>query len=98
MALMKQAVIPEFFARLKKAMPEPKTELEYDNVYHLLVSVVLSAQATDKGVNKATEKLYQSSSGGETGGGPQEPAGEPAGGRTTGPDGKAVDADFAVVE
>ena len=35
MALMKPAVIPEFFARLKKAMPEPKTELEYDNVYQL---------------------------------------------------------------
>ena len=40
MALMKPAVIPEFFARLKKAMPEPKTELEYDSVYQLLVAVV----------------------------------------------------------
>ena len=59
MALMKQAVIPEFFARLKKAMPEPKTELEYDNVYHLLVSVVLSAQATDVGVNRATTPLFK---------------------------------------
>jgi endonuclease-3 len=59
MALMKQAVIPEFFARLKKAMPEPKTELEYDNVYHLLVSVVLSAQATDIGVNRATTPLFK---------------------------------------
>ena len=58
MAMMKPAVIPEFFARLKKAMPEPETELEYDNVYQLLVAVVLSAQATDKSVNKATEKLY----------------------------------------
>jgi endonuclease-3 len=56
---MKQAVIPEFFARLKKAMPEPKTELEYDNVYHLLVSVVLSAQATDVGVNRATTPLFK---------------------------------------
>jgi endonuclease-3 len=59
MALMKQAVIPEFFARLKKAIPEPKTELEYDNVYQLLVSVVLSAQATDAGVNRATEPLFE---------------------------------------
>src|SRR5262245_20727306 len=58
MALMKQAVIPEFFARLKKAIPEPETELEYDNVYQLLVSVVLSAQATDASVNKATEPLF----------------------------------------
>ena len=59
MALMKQAVIPEFFARLKKAMPEPRTELEYDNVYQLLVSVVLSAQATDIGVNRATTPLFK---------------------------------------
>ena len=59
MALMKQAVIPEFFARLKKAIPEPETELEYDNVYQLLVAVVLSAQATDAGVNKATEPLFK---------------------------------------
>ena len=59
MALMKQAVIPEFFARLKKAMPEPETELEYDNVYHLLVAVVLSAQATDVGVNRATTPLFK---------------------------------------
>ena len=59
MALMKQAVIPEFFARLKKAIPEPETELEYDNVYQLLVAVVLSAQATDAGVNKATTPLFE---------------------------------------
>ena len=59
MALMKPAVIPEFFARLKKAMPEPETELEYDNVYHLLVAVVLSAQATDVGVNRATGPLFK---------------------------------------
>jgi endonuclease III len=59
MALMKQAVIPEFFARLKKAIPEPETELEYDNVYHLLVAVVLSAQATDIGVNRATTPLFK---------------------------------------
>ncbi|MDE2493045.1 MAG: endonuclease III [Alphaproteobacteria bacterium] len=48
-----------FFARLKAAMPEPKTELEYINPYTLLVAVVLSAQATDKGVNKATETLFK---------------------------------------
>ena len=59
MALMKQAVIPEFFARLKAAMPEPRTELEYDNVYQLLVAVVLSAQATDVGVNRATGPLFK---------------------------------------
>ena len=59
MALMKPAVIPEFFARLKKAMPEPETELEYDTVYQLLVAVVLSAQATDVGVNRATGPLFK---------------------------------------
>lgn len=59
MALMKLAVIPEFFARLEKAIPEPETELEYDNVYQLLVAVVLSAQATDAGVNRATMPLFE---------------------------------------
>ena len=59
MALMKTAIIPEFFARLKKAMPEPETELQYDNVYQLLVAVVLSAQATDVGVNRATGPLFK---------------------------------------
>ena len=58
MALMKQAVIPEFFARLRQAIPEPETELEYENTYHLLVAVVLSAQATDVGVNRATGPLF----------------------------------------
>ena len=48
-----------FFARLKAAMPEPKTELAYVNAYTLLVAVVLSAQATDKGVNKATGPLFK---------------------------------------
>jgi endonuclease-3 len=48
----------EFFARLKKLNPEPKTELEYTNPYTLLVAVALSAQATDKGVNKATRALF----------------------------------------
>ncbi len=59
MALMKTAIIPEFFARLKKAMPEPETELAYDNFYQLLVAVVLSAQATDVGVNRATGPLFK---------------------------------------
>jgi len=49
----------EFFARLKKVLPDPKTELEYVNPYTLLVAVVLSAQATDKGVNRATEELFK---------------------------------------
>ena len=47
------------FGRLKEAMPAPKTELNYANAYTLLVAVVLSAQATDKGVNKATESLFK---------------------------------------
>jgi endonuclease-3 len=51
--------IEEFFARLKKTIPEPKTELESVNPYTLLVAVVLSAQATDKGVNRATEPLFK---------------------------------------
>jgi endonuclease-3 len=49
----------EFFARLKKLDPEPKTELNYVNPYTLLVAVALSAQATDKGVNKATQALFK---------------------------------------
>src|ERR1700753_1191830 len=49
----------EFFARLKKHTPHPKTELEYKNPYTLLVAVALSAQATDKSVNKATAPLFK---------------------------------------
>ncbi|HEX4293233.1 MAG TPA: endonuclease III [Rhizomicrobium sp.] len=56
---MTKKEIAEFFARLKKAMPNPKTELVYDNPFTLLVSVVLSAQATDKSVNKATAELFK---------------------------------------
>ncbi|QNM96246.1 endonuclease III [Chitinimonas koreensis] len=48
----------EFFERLRAHNPEPRTELEYSTPFELLVSVVLSAQATDVGVNKATRKLY----------------------------------------
>lgn len=46
------------FDRLAAAIPEPKTELNYRTPFELLVAVVLSAQATDRGVNKATEKLF----------------------------------------
>jgi len=48
----------EIYRRLKAATPKPATELEYQSPYELLVSVTLSAQATDKSVNAATEKLY----------------------------------------
>src|SRR5208282_6071851 len=48
----------ELFARLAAAMPDPKTELEHANPFTLLVAVVLSAQATDAGVNKATKSLF----------------------------------------
>ncbi|HEY2035116.1 MAG TPA: endonuclease III [Rhizomicrobium sp.] len=54
-----KAEAEEFFARLKRQMPEPRTELEYRNPFTLLVAVVLSAQATDKGVNKATQALFK---------------------------------------
>jgi endonuclease-3 len=49
----------EIFARLRAAMPSPKSELEHTTPFELLVAVVLSAQATDKGVNKATAKLFK---------------------------------------
>ncbi len=56
---MKKADIETFFARLAKAIPSPKSELQYTTPYTLLVAVVLSAQATDKGVNKATGPLFK---------------------------------------
>lgn len=55
---MKKADTEEFFRRLADADPEPKGELEYVNAYTLLVAVLLSAQATDVGVNKATRALF----------------------------------------
>jgi len=58
MAAMTRSEIEEFFRRLAKAQPAPQTELEYANPYTLLVAVVLSAQATDVGVNKATKPLF----------------------------------------
>jgi len=56
---MKKAHVHEFFVRLSAALPEPKTELNYTSPYTLVVAVALSAQATDVGVNKATEKLFK---------------------------------------
>lgn len=56
--MMKKAEIETFFARLQDADPEPKGELDYINSFTLLVAVVLSAQATDIGVNKATGPLF----------------------------------------
>jgi endonuclease III len=53
------AEVHEAFSRFRKANPEPKGELEHLNPYTLLVAVVLSAQATDAGVNKATRALFQ---------------------------------------
>ena len=49
----------EFFRRLAEDNPSPETELEFGNTYQLLVAVVLSAQATDVGVNKATRRLFE---------------------------------------
>jgi endonuclease III len=55
---MKREHITPFFATLKAANPQPNTELEYTSVFELLAAVLLSAQATDVGVNKATRRLF----------------------------------------
>ena len=55
---MKKQHIEPFFATLKAANPQPNTELEYTSVFELLTAVLLSAQATDVGVNKATRRLF----------------------------------------
>jgi endonuclease-3 len=55
---MKAAAIEPFFATLKAANPQPTSELEYTNTFELLAAVLLSAQATDAGVNKATRRLF----------------------------------------
>jgi endonuclease-3 len=55
---MNKAKREEIFRRLHDANPEPTTELEYASAFELLIAVILSAQATDKGVNKATAKLF----------------------------------------
>jgi len=56
---MNKAKAAKFIERLAERMPSPKTELEYENPFTLLVAVVLSAQATDVGVNKATPALFK---------------------------------------
>ncbi|MGZ5182966.1 MAG: endonuclease III [Ramlibacter sp.] len=55
---MKDADVEPFFATLQAANPAPETELEYSSVFELLAAVLLSAQATDAGVNKATRRLF----------------------------------------
>lgn len=55
---MKKEHIEPFFATLQAANPQPNTELEYTSVFELLTAVLLSAQATDVGVNKATRQLF----------------------------------------
>ena len=55
---MKSAQIHTFFSRLRNANPHPQTELHYASVFELLAAVLLSAQATDVGVNKATNRLF----------------------------------------
>ncbi len=57
-ARMKKADIFEFYSRLAADNPAPETELNYGNVYQLVVAVALSAQSTDIGVNKATRRLF----------------------------------------
>ena len=56
---MKKDAVAEFYRRLADRIPNPETELEYVNTYTLLVAVVLSAQATDAGVNIATRALFE---------------------------------------
>ena len=56
---MNKQIRSEIFTRLKKHIPEPTTELNYSSPFELLIAVILSAQATDKGVNKATEDLFK---------------------------------------
>jgi endonuclease-3 len=55
---MKRDAIETFFSTLRAANPLPVTELEYTTVFELLTAVLLSAQATDVGVNKATRRLF----------------------------------------
>jgi endonuclease-3 len=55
---VKKADIEQFYARLRDANPAPTTELDYASPFQLLIAVILSAQATDVGVNKATARLF----------------------------------------
>ena len=59
MTLLSSEEMNEVFSRWQKQNPSPESELDYVNAFTLLVAVVLSAQSTDKGVNKATEKLFK---------------------------------------
>jgi endonuclease-3 len=56
---LSEAAIAEIFSRFSEADPDPKSELEYVSPYTLLIAVVLSAQATDAGVNRATRSLFK---------------------------------------
>ena len=56
---MKKADVAKLFDKLSEGNPAPQTELKYENPFTLLVAVVLSAQATDVGVNKATPALFK---------------------------------------
>ena len=56
---MNQANRLKIFEKLSLSIPEPTTELNYNSTFELLIAVILSAQATDVGVNKATDKLYK---------------------------------------
>ena len=56
---MNETQVKEFFSRLEKENPNPKCELNYKNPYTLMVAIILSAQSTDKGVNKATPNLFK---------------------------------------
>ena len=56
---MQTQKIDKIFQNLASSMPNPKTELKYKNPYTFLISVVLSAQATDKSVNQATKELFK---------------------------------------
>lgn len=55
---MNKIICQQIFARFKKLNPHPTTELKYSSIFELLIAVILSAQATDKSVNKCTEKLF----------------------------------------
>ncbi|WOB48957.1 endonuclease III [Xanthomonas hydrangeae] len=57
-SIMRKPEVQEMFERLRELNPHPTTELEYTTPFELLIAVLLSAQATDVGVNKATRKLY----------------------------------------
>lgn len=59
---MKRADREEFFRRLRENNPKPTTELAYSSPFELLVAVILSAQATDVGVNRATKRLFRAAS------------------------------------